>query len=120
MIPLVDGDGSVRTFVLTAEQAFAYSVRTLRTDVLAMVNLIPTIIFDVLLAGAAVALLGATIRSMLPRRRGLRRGGLRRKGAAGVALWQPRRRSVRGELRPALGRVVPLATRRQELARRAS
>lgn len=80
-----------------------------------MVNTIPTIIFDVLLAGAAVALLGTTIRSMLPRR-----GGLYRDGRIAVALWQPRRRSVRGELRPALGRVEPLATRRQELARRAS
>ena len=89
-----------------------------------MVNLIPTIIFDVLLAGAAVALLGATLRSLLPRGGGLhrgrlRRGGLRREGVARVALWQPRC-SVRGELRPALGRVEPLATRRQELARRAS
>ena len=85
-----------------------------------MVNLIPTIISDVLLAGAAVALFGATIRSMLPRRGGVRRGGLRREGVTRVALWQPRRRSVRGELRPALGRVEPLTTRRQELARRAS
>ncbi len=85
-----------------------------------MVNLIPTITFDVLLAGAAVALFGATIRSMLPRRGGLRRGGPRVENGARVTLWQPRRRSVRGELRPALGRVEPLATRRQELARRAS
>ncbi len=78
-----------------------------------MVNTIPTIIFDVLLVGAAVALLGATLRSMLPR------GG----GVLGrflpIARWRPVR-SVRGELRPALGRVEPLATRRQALARRAS
>ena len=84
-----------------------------------MVNLIPTIIFDVLLVGAAVALLGATIRSMLPRRGERSGGGLRHVGPR-VVLWQPRRQSVRGELRPALGRVEPLATRRQELARRAS
>ncbi len=31
-----------------------------------MVNIIPTIIFDVLLVGAAVALFGAVIRSALP------------------------------------------------------
>ena len=85
-----------------------------------MVNLIPTIISDALLAGAAVALFGATIRSMLPRRGGVHRGGPHREGVTRVALWQPRQRSVRGELRPALGRVEPLATRRQELARRAS
>lgn len=84
-----------------------------------MVNTIPTIIFDVLLAGAAVALLGATLRSMLPRRGARRRGGLRHESGARVVLWQPRE-PVRGELRPALGRVEPLATRRQELARRAS
>ena len=85
-----------------------------------MVNTIPTIIVEVLLAGSAVALLGVTIRSMLPRRGARRRGGLRMLDVPRVALWQPRRRSVRGELRPALGRVEPLATRRQELARRAS
>ncbi len=84
-----------------------------------MVNTIPTIIFDVLLASAAVALLGATIRSMLPQRGRLRRGGLRHESGARVTLWHPRE-PVRGELRPALGRVEPLATRRQELARRAS
>ncbi len=85
-----------------------------------MVNTIPTIIFDVLLAGAAVTLLGATLRSMLPRRGALRWGRRDHVSAARVTLWQPRRRSARGELRPALGRVEPLATRRQELARRAS
>ena len=89
-------------------------MRTLRTDVLTMVNVIPTIIFDVLLVGAAVALFGATIRSMLPRR-----GRLHLAQGPRVVLWQPRQ-SVRGELRPALGRVEPLTTRRQELARRAS
>ena len=78
-----------------------------------MVNVIPTIIFDVLLVGAAVALFGATVRSMLPR------GG----GVLGRFLPSARRRSlrsVRGELSPGLGRVVPLTTRRRALARRAS
>lgn len=75
-----------------------------------MVNVIPTIIFDVLLAGAALALFGATIRSMLPR------GAWRWR-----APWARRRRHpLVVTLRPALGRVEPLATRRQALARRAS
>ena len=86
-----------------------------------MVNTIPTIIVDVLLAGAAVALFGATIRSMLPRRGERRRGGLHRTLGVRVALWKPRPvPSVRGDLRPFLVRVEPLTTRRQGLARRAS
>ncbi len=80
-----------------------------------MVNVLPTIIFDVLLAGAAVALLGATLRSMLPRGSALR--GPRRWPAP----WARRRRHpLVVTLRPALGRVDPLATRRQALTRRAS
>ena len=80
-----------------------------------MVNVIPTIIFDALLAGAAVALFGATLRSMAPR------GSVRR----GVWRWRApwarqRRHPLVVTLRPALGRVEPLATRRQALTRRAS
>ena len=76
-----------------------------------MENTIATIVFDVVLVGAALALFGATLRSIFPRRRGV-------PGWRAVAL-RPRQ-SVRGELRPALVRVEPLTARRQALARRAS
>ena len=80
-----------------------------------MVNLIPTIIFETLLVLAATALFGATVRSMLPR------GGVAfgrflpiAGGRSGRAVRRGSR-AARGR-----GRVVPLAARRRELARRAS
>ena len=77
-----------------------------------MVNIIPTIVFDVLLVGGALALFVATLRSILPR-------GVALPGLRSLALRRPRQ-SVRGDLRPFLVRVEPLTTRRQGLARRAS
>lgn len=74
-----------------------------------MVNLLPTIVFDVLLVGTAMALFAAVLRPMAPAGTW---AGLRR----GPARWLARR--VRDGMRPVgRRRAVPLSARRQ--ARRA-